>query len=135
MRLRSIVLFLIDQGIAEPPPEIRVTLPLTVIPFNRTATASVAVTFPLTMMCEWSRPSGSTAHSCAEFPVSEGGWQPRPSSEPAATVTLRPTVIAEGALCASRVGTGPDVHVPDYADHGIGRYGAGARDRDAAVVA
>ena len=41
------------------------------------------------------------AHSCAELPVNEGGWQPRPRSESAAAVTLRSTVIVEGALCAS----------------------------------
>ena len=59
----------------------------------------MAVTFPLTVMVEC--PSGSTTHSCAELPVYEGGWQPRPTSEPAAAVTLRPTVIVDGALCAS----------------------------------
>src|SRR6478609_9148177 len=98
VRLPSIVLFLIDQGISEPPPA-SLTFPLTVSPFRRTAAALMAVTFPLMVMVEC--PSGSTAHSCAELPVYDGGWQPRPTSEPAAPVTLRPTVMVDGALCAS----------------------------------
>ena len=73
-------------------------MPLTVIPFSRTACASLTVMFPLTVIVEC--PFGSTVHSCAELPVYEGGWQPSPTSEPEAPVTLRPTVIVDGALCA-----------------------------------
>ena len=51
MRLPPIVLVLIDQGIAPPPP-ISMTFPLTVIPFSRTVSASQAMTFPLTVMLE-----------------------------------------------------------------------------------
>src|SRR5680860_1534941 len=98
LRLPPIVLFLIDQGMLPPPP-VSMTFLLTVIPFSRTVSASVAATYPLTVMVEC--PPGSTAHSCPELPVYEGGWQPRPRSEPAAAVTLRPTVIVDGALCAS----------------------------------
>ena len=76
-------------------------VPFTVIPFSRTVAASVTVTFRLTVMVEC--PSGSTMHSCAEFSVNDGGWQPKPTNEPAAPVTLRPTVIVDGALCASSV--------------------------------
>src|SRR6185369_8394122 len=71
-------------------------VPLTVIPFSRTACASLTVMFPLTVIVEC--PFGSTVHSCAELPVYEGGWQPSPTSEPEAPVTLRPTVIVDGAL-------------------------------------
>ncbi len=66
VRLPSIVSFLIGHGMTPPPPS-RVTLPFTVMPFSRTVFASVAVTFPLTVMVEW--PSGSTMHSCPELPV------------------------------------------------------------------
>jgi hypothetical protein len=51
LRLPPIVLFLIDQGMAPPPP-VSLTFPLTVIPFSRTVSAPVAVTSPLTVMVE-----------------------------------------------------------------------------------
>src|SRR6478752_1690662 len=79
VRLPPIVLFLIDQGIGPPPPK-SVTFPLTVIPFSSTVAASLAEIFPLTVMTEC--PVGSTLHSCAEFPVYDRGWQPRPMVEP-----------------------------------------------------
>jgi len=49
LRLPPIVLFLIDQGMSPPPP-VNVTFLLTVIPFSRTLSASVALTLPLTVM-------------------------------------------------------------------------------------
>src|SRR6516165_4008337 len=97
--LPPIVLPLIDQGISPPPP-VSVTLPLTVIFLIRTVFAPVAVTFPSTVMVV--RPVGSAAHGTpANMPIEFVGWQPRPRNEPGAAVTLCPTVIVDGALCAS----------------------------------
>ena len=92
----------------------------------------MTVTFPLTVMVEC--PSGSTVHSCAELPVYDGGWQPRPTSEPAAPVTLRPTVIVDGALCASSTAPAATFTLPTTLITASAAYRARARDRDAGVV-
>ena len=55
-RSPPIVLVLIVQGLTSSPPPISVTFPLTVIPFSRTVSASMAVTFPKTVMVDfWCR--------------------------------------------------------------------------------
>ena len=114
VRLRPIVLFLTDHGMSPPPP-VSVTFPWTVIPFSRTVFALVAVTLPLTVMVE--RPSAyASTHGCPDFPTPGGpgklGWQPRPKSEPAAAVTLRPTVIVDGTLCASNTAPAKTLRFP-----------------------
>src|SRR5450755_1294270 len=110
VRLPPIVLPLIDQGISPPPP-VSVTFLLTVTFLIRTVFASVAVTFPLTVMVVC--PAGSTAHGTpANMPIEFVGWQPRPRNEPEAAVTLCPTVIVDGALCASSTAPGATLMLP-----------------------
>ena len=104
------VLFFTDQGISSLPPPVNVTLRPTVTPFSRTTCASVPVTFPLTVMTEW--PSGSTVQGWAEFWTRDRGWQPSPTTEPAAAVTFLPTVIVAGALCASKYAPGATFRFP-----------------------
>ena len=110
VRLRPIVLPLIDQGISPPPP-VSVTFPPTVSFLIRTVFALVAVTFPWTVMVVC--PVGSAAHGTpANLPIVFVGWQPRPRSEPAPAVTLCPTVIVDGALCASSTAPGATSMLP-----------------------
>src|SRR6476469_6359145 len=110
VRLPPIVLPLIDQGISPPPP-VNVTFPLTVIFLIRTVFASVAVTFPLTVMVVC--PAGSAAHGIpANMPIEFVGWQPSRRNEPEAAVTLCPTVIVDGALCASNKPPGATAMLP-----------------------
>ena len=96
--MRPIVLFLIDQGISEPPPN-AVTFPPTVIPFSSTTAEPSAVTLPLTWIVEC--PVGLTVHAWPELPTRDGGWHPSPSNEPRSAVTLPPTSMVDGAFCAS----------------------------------
>ena len=108
--LRPTVLPLIDQGISPPPP-VSVTFPPIVNFLSRTVSASVAVTFPSTVMMVC--PSGSTAHGTpANLPIVFVGWQPMPRSEPAAGCD----VVSDGdrRRRALRVehGTGGDVDLP-----------------------
>lgn len=53
------VLFVIDHGTVDPPPD-RVTFLPTVMPLSRTAAELVAVMLPWTVIVEW--PSGSPSH-------------------------------------------------------------------------
>ena len=123
---------LIDQGISPPPP-VSVTFPPTVSFLSRTVFASVAVTFPLTVMVVC--PVGSAAHGTpANLPIVFVGWQPMPRSEPAAAVTLCPTVIVDGALCASSTAPAATLMLPTTLITASGRYVADAGDRDAGVV-
>ncbi len=46
------------------------------------------------------------------MPMESFGWQPMPSNEPAPAVTLRPTVIVDGALCASSTAPAATLMLP-----------------------
>ena len=46
------------------------------------------------------------------MPMEFVGWQPMPSNEPAPAVTLRPTVIVDGALCASSTAPAATLMLP-----------------------
>src|SRR4051794_36384873 len=89
VKLPPIVSHLKIQSLPSPP--FSETFLLTVIPFSRTTAASVALTFPLTVMFE--EAVGSEAHGWPACTPS--GRQPRPRAEPAPAVTLCPTVIVE----------------------------------------
>ena len=71
----------------------------------------MAVTFPWTVIVVC--PVGSTAHGTpANMPIVLVGWQPMPRVEPEAAVTLCPTVIVDGALCASSTAPGATLMLP-----------------------
>ena len=61
--------------------------------------------------------NGSTRHEGIEgwLWTSAGGWQPRPTMEPAPAVTFLPTVMVAGALWASKKAPGATLMLPETA--------------------
>ena len=137
MRLPPIVLVLIAQGIADrscsPPSDQRD------VPLDRDSVQQNGVRVPGgdvpvdgDVGAAGRRVADGT-HGCPVVCPGGLGRQPRPRSEPGPAVTSCPTVIVDGALCASSTAPAATFTLPTTVITASGATAAGARHRDAGV--